>query len=184
MRTTRFTVVRETNIPCMGNTLIVYASNYGTVEKCAWQLFQHLSGNVDICNLQGRAMLPRLENYQAVIVGGSIRFGAIHEQIARYCTENMEMLLQKKLGLFINCLLSGEKAKRQLEGAFPPELIKKAVAYDYFGGEFSEHKMTFWERAAIAAILKSGIAGGISVSDEKITNFAMKMNRADERRRD
>ena len=160
----------------MDNTLIVYASNYGTVEKCARQLFQLLSGNVDICNLQERDALPHLDNYDAVIVGGSIRFGSIQESIAQYCIENMGLLREKQLGFFINCLYSGEKAQRQLNDAFPPQLRERAVISDYFGSEFAESKMTFWERMAIAVILKSGIAKEVGLSDERIKYFADRMN--------
>ena len=84
----------------MDNTLIVFASNHGTVEKCARELFRQIEGKVDICNLKRRDFLPDLSGYEAIIVGGSIHNGKIQEEISSFCDENLEMLASKRLGFF------------------------------------------------------------------------------------
>ncbi|WP_352421967.1 flavodoxin domain-containing protein [Proteiniphilum sp.] len=155
----------------MGNTLIVFASNHGTVEKCARELFRRIDGKVDICNLNRRDFLPDLSGYDTVIVGGSIHSGQIQEEISSFCNENLELLVTKRLGLFINCIYSGEKAQQQLDGAFPEVLRRKAVARDYFGGEVDKLKLSFWERVVTTRMIEQGDLV-VAISRERIERFA------------
>ena len=159
----------------MDNTLIIFASNHGTVEKCARELFRLIDGKVDICNLNLRKMLPDLTKYDSVIVGGSIRSGKIQEEIATFCVEHVNELTSKRLGLFIDSLYTGEKAKRQLDEAFPEELSRRAVVRDYFGGEADELKLNFWERIVTTQMIeKEDLV--VAFSKEKIKRFAQLMS--------
>lgn len=155
----------------MDNTLIVFASNHGTVEKCARELFRRIDGKVDICNLNRRDFLPDLSGYDTVIVGGSIHSGKIQEEISSFCNENLGLLATKRLGLFINCLYSGEKAQQQLENAFPETLNRKAVVRDYFGGEVDKLKLSFWERVVTIRMIEQGDLV-VAISKERIERFA------------
>lgn len=155
----------------MDNTLIVFASNHGTVEKCARELFRHIDGKVDICNLKLRESLPDLSGYDAVIVGGSIHSGKIQEEISMFCQQHLELLASKRLGLFINCLYSGVKAQKQLDEAFPEILTRNAVIRDYFGGEVDTLKLSFWERVVTSRMIEQGDMV-VAISKEKIERFA------------
>ena len=90
----------------MDNTLIVFASNHGAVEKCARELFRQLDGKVDICNLNHREYSRPLE-VRLIIVGGSIHSGEIQEVIAQFCETTWSLLLPSD-GAFISCLYSGK----------------------------------------------------------------------------
>jgi len=159
----------------MDNTLIIFASNHGTVEKCARELFRLIDGKVDICNLNQRKMLPDLTNYDSIIVGGSIHSGKIQVEIATFCEENQNELASKRLGLFISCIYKGEKAQRQLDEAFPEELRRNAVVSDYFGGEIDELKLNFWERLVTKQMIeKEDLV--VALSNEKIKRFAKLMS--------
>lgn len=155
----------------MDNTLIVFASNHGTVERCARELFRKIEGKVDICNLNQREYMPDLSGYDTVIVGGSIHSGKIQDEISLFCNEHMELLASKRLGLFINCLYSGEKAQQQLDDAFPEILNRKALVRDYFGGEVDRLKLSFWERMVITRLVEQGDLV-LAVSKERIERFA------------
>lgn len=161
----------------MDNTLIIFASNHGTVEKCARELFRRIDGKVDICNLNRRDFLPDLSGYDSVIVGGSIHNGEIQDEISSFCNENMKLLAKKRLGLFINCLYSGERAQQQLDDAFPEALNRIAVVRDYFGGEVDKLKLTFWERVVTSRIIKEGDLI-VAISKERIDRFANIMTSA------
>lgn len=161
----------------MDNTLIVFASNHGTVEKCARELFRRIDGKVDICNLNRRDFLPDLSGYDSVIVGGSIHNGEIQDEISSFCNENIKLLATKRLGLFINCLYSGERAQQQLDDAFPEALNRIAVVRDYFGGEVDKLKLTFWERVVTSRIIKEGDLI-VAISKERIDRFANIMTSA------
>lgn len=163
----------------MDNTLIVFASNHGTVEKCARELFRRIDGKVDICNLNQRDFLPDLSGYDTVIVGGSIHSGRIQDEISSFCNENLELLVSKRLGLFINCLYSGEKAQQQLDNAFPEALNRKALVRDYFGGEVDKLKLSFWERVVTTRMLEQGDLV-VAISKERIERFANIMSSVNE----
>ena len=163
----------------MDNTLIVFASNHGTVEKCARELFRRIDGKVDICNLNRRDFLPDLSGYEAVIVGGSIHNGKIQQEISSFCNDNLELFATKRLGLFINGIYSGERAQRQLDAAFPEILNRKAVVRDYFGGEIDKLKLSFWERVVTNRMLRKGDLV-VAISREKIERFANVMSSVNE----
>lgn len=162
----------------MDNTLIVFASDHGTVDKCARELFRLIDGKVDICNLSEREMVPDLTKYDSVIVGGSIHSGKIQEEISRFCERHLDELAVKRLGLFINCLLTGEMARKQLEDAFPEKLRLRAIVLDYFGGEANELKMTVWERIVTTQMIEKDDLM-VELSKEKIQRFARLMSEAD-----
>ena len=159
----------------MNNTLIVYASEHGTVEKCARELFRLLVGKVDICDLNKRDISPDLSVYDSVIIGGSIHSGKIQTVISDFCKNNLDLLLNKNIGLFINCLYSGEKAQKQLDDAFPPELNNIAIVRDYFGGEIDELKLNYWERIITRQMIDQENLV-VQLSREKIDLFARKMS--------
>lgn len=155
----------------MNNTLIVFASDHGTVEKCARTLFRLIDGKVDICDLEQREVLPDLTTYDTIIVGGSIHSGKIQDGIAAFCDEHLDLLAGKRIGLFINCLYTGAKAEKQLDDAFPELLSQKAVVRDYFGGEVDELKLSFWERIITKQMIEQEDLV-VALSKEKMERFA------------
>lgn len=157
----------------MDNTLIIYSSNHGTVDKCARELFKLTEGKVDICNPSKRETLPDLSKYNAVIVGGAIHEGKIEEVISAFCAEHLDLLLTKRLGLFISCVHKGEEAERQLEAAFPEKLRQYAVVCDYFGGEVSQ--LNLWERIVTTQMMEKEELE-VELSKQKIRRFAKLMS--------
>lgn len=163
----------------MGNTLIVYASDHGTVEKCARELFRLVDGKVDMCNLNQRTFLPDLSTYDAIIVGGSIHSGKIQDVIATFCDKHLDLLADKRIGLFINCIYSGVKAEKQLDEAFPDRLNQKAIIRDHFGGEVDELKLSFWERIITKKMIEEEDLV-VALSKDKIERFANIISSANE----
>ncbi len=153
-------------------TLLAYASKHGTTRKAAEKLAGQLDGEVKIINLQEKASRKvRVEDYERVIVGGSIHIGKIQKSIKKFCQANLDKLLQaEQLGLFI-CCAEEEKALEQLENAFPAELLEKAAAKGLFGHEFNLEKMSFISRAMIKKV--AGVDRSESkIKDENIKKFA------------
>ena len=157
------------------NTLIVYASRHGSVEKRARELFRLIDGKVDICNLNNRNSLPDVSTYDSVIIGGSIYYGKVQKYVSDFCSGNRDVLKEKRLGLFVSCLHSGEIAEKELQEAFPEELFRGARASDYFGAEIDKAKLSFLEKIIVNRMVKSGKLT-LSDSTEKIKRFAEKMN--------
>lgn len=96
---------------------------------------------------------PHLNGYQKIIIGGSIHVGRIQREIKTFCERHNELLMNRKLGLFICCMeTSDKKRKLEFEDAYPAELIKHASAKGIMGGEFLLEKMNFIERLVVRKV--------------------------------
>lgn len=82
------------------NTLIVYASKYGCTEKCARLLADQLTGTVELHHLK-KDRAKDWSSYDTIVIGGPIYAGQIRKEVTAFCEEHMELLKQKRLGLFI-----------------------------------------------------------------------------------
>lgn len=163
-------------------TLILYATKYGATESCAKLLAQNLEGEVQIANVK-QAKGIDIRKYDRVILGSSIYVGQVNKQLKEFTITNLEVLRTKETGAFLCCMEEGEAAEAQMINGFPNELLDKAKAKDYFGGEFRFNKMNFFERFAIKKITKSKTGSSVdtkkdlsTISEAKIVDFAKRMN--------
>ncbi|TXK36859.1 flavodoxin [Pontibacter qinzhouensis] len=132
---------------------VVYMSRHGTTGKVANLIAEKLEKEypVDVLNLSRYPDFSP-DAYDAVIIGGSIHLGAIQEEVQTFCEENLKLLLQKEIGLFICCLLQ-ERQEEQLRQAFPEKLLQHSLLNACLGGEFLMEKMNQhdWLIARLAA---------------------------------
>lgn len=156
-------------------TLIAYCSNHGCTETVAREIAQNIGENADICNLKENEP-ENINDYTQIIVGGSIHAGKIQKEIKNFCTNNMEILLKKDLGLFVCCMYKSETAQKQFDDAFPAQLREHAKATMIAGGQISFGKMNFLERTIIkkAAKIKDDTD---TIDHEAITKFTKKIDR-------
>lgn len=134
-------------------TLILYSTKYGCAEECAKELASRLGGDTVLVNLK-KEKVPPLNEYDRVIIGGSIYVGKIQKVITRYIDDHRSELKAKKLGLFFCCMSEGDMEKTQLKSAFPADLTAVAAATENFGGEFKISKMNFLDRFIVKKISK------------------------------
>ena len=149
-------------------TLIVYASRYGCAEKCARMLQDRLEGAV-LFNL-AKDETANLEDYDCIVVGGSIYAGRIHPKVARFCARNLDVLLQKKLGLFI-CCADLARVDEQMAGAFDERLREHAAVVEHFGYEYNFAKMNLLIRTIIRLIAKIHTSQS-HIAEDNIERFA------------
>ncbi|MFP4023051.1 MAG: flavodoxin domain-containing protein [Thiohalospira sp.] len=135
-------------------TVIIYATKHGCTDKCAQSLANVLNNNAALINLDLSTDV-NLNEFNTIIIGGSIHAGAMNRKIKRFIEKNIDLLNSKKTGLFICCMEEGEKAQVQFQNAFPETLRNNAIAHGYFGGEFNFDKMNFFEKAIIKKIAKT-----------------------------
>ncbi|WP_273327242.1 flavodoxin domain-containing protein [Vallitalea guaymasensis] len=135
------------------STLIVYGTKYGFTGKCAKALENELNGSVDIINLQSES-IKDLSGYEKIIIGGSIYAGQLRKNVKQFCVDNLNMLLSKKIGLYISCSMTGDDAIKQIKNAFPEALYNRAVIKDYLGGEVNLEKARFFDRLIIKMVSK------------------------------
>lgn len=157
-------------------TVIIYSTKYGTTEKCVNNLAEKLTGEVEIINLRTKSDID-LSLYERVIIGGSIYIGRIQKEVTNFCSNNLEALKGKKLGLFICCMRDGNEMEIQLKAAFPQELIDKAIAIDAFGGEFIFDKMGFLDRFIVKKVSKTD-KDTSNILETNIVNFSELINNA------
>ncbi len=154
-------------------TLVIFASRHGSSEKAANMLKVKINGNVKIHDIKKRN-LPNLNDFDAVIIGGSIHAGVIQSKIKDYCQNNSEQLSKKHLGLFL-CCMDKEKAQMQFENAFSENLRKHALTTSLFGGEFVFERMNWFERSVVKKV--AGVSKSVSKIDQAaIDRFAEKFN--------
>lgn len=154
----------------MLKTIIVYATKHGTVKKAVDQMLEQLGGSVEVCDV-GEGVTPEIEEYDTVIIGGSIYMGKIQNELTRFMNENLDVLLSKRVGLF---LCAGHpdpvQLEKELDESFPEVLAQHSFAKEIFGYEFDFGKMNFVEKFMIKKI--TGLKDSHSaMSNEKIRDF-------------
>lgn len=161
----------------INNTLIVYASRHGTTTQYAKSLLKLLDGNVDLCSLDERAnSLPDMSFYDTIVIGGSIHYGKNSKLVVRFVKNNIELLRNKRLGLFVTSYFDGDKAQSQLNNAYPKELFDIAITADYFDGELLYPKLNLFEKMVAKIVLKADELQPI-IAKSKIVDFASKLNK-------
>ncbi|WP_160718920.1 flavodoxin domain-containing protein [Bacillus sp. USDA818B3_A] len=156
-------------------SLIVYCSSHGTTEKVVGILSEKLTGEVVSVDLKKDHSLIDLNDFDVVIIGGSIHAGMIQRRIKKFIQTHHDELLEKEVGLFLVCMREGELAVDQFNHAYPQDLRKSSVALGLFGGEFLVSKMNFFERQVVKKV--DGISTDQSKLDmEAITEFVSRFN--------
>ena len=155
-------------------TLIVYASQYGTTEKCARMLAQSLAGGADLLALKGGDS-PDFSAYDAVVVGSSIRAGAVLKPARQFVQAHEAVLLKKRLGLYL-CSGMSDEAPAQFERNFPAALLEHTTAKAAFGGEFLQEKMGFFAKKVVQVVAGKSGKPLPQINGEAIRAFAAQMD--------
>lgn len=136
-------------------TIIIYGSKYGFTEDCVKSLADQIKGKVILININ-KGMIPSIDEFDNIIIGGSIYMGKIQKKLKLYCTQNVNSLVNKRLSLFLCCGLP-ESFELTLKNSFPEELLKIAVAKECFGGELRTDRMNFADKM-ISGLMKKAAA--------------------------
>ncbi len=126
-------------------TLIIYASHHGCAEIIAEKMKEDLGKDVVLVNLK-KEPVPSVDKFQRIIVGGSIRAGQVQKRLRTFCTQNLDELRNKEIGLYICYTNKGENAKKQLMNAYPEELYNAAKSTAVFKSGFDYRRMNFLEK--------------------------------------
>ncbi len=138
-------------------TVIIYASKYGSTKHSAEILAKYLSNKPTLINISEAENLNivDLTDFDCIVLGSPIYAGKPLRAMQDFYAANKEILIQKKLGLFINCINSDKTTiKMQLQNAYPSELRNHAVALSSFGGVLDPSKLTMAEKTILKIINK------------------------------
>lgn len=133
------------------NILIIYATRHGFTLKCVLLMKERLGESCDMHLLKGNDS-PNPADYDTILIGGSIHTGSIQKNIRRFCTNNQKLLLERRVGLFLSCMMEGEEAQKEFDEAYPDWLREHAQAKTIVGGAFYFDRMNLMERAIIRKV--------------------------------
>lgn len=129
----------------MPKTLIAYSTTLGCTEQCASKLKEDLGVGVEMIRISRRRRF-NVQEYDIIIVGGSIHEGMIQRSVHKFCEANLDELLRKQVGLFICCMDPDANEQELIDRAFPEKLKKHALASGFFGGELNIKKMNLLQK--------------------------------------
>lgn len=156
-------------------TIIIFATSHGCTEKAVGELVPKLSGEVKTVNLNKNSS-PSVNEFDRVIIGGSIHAGQIQKKVRHFCETRLDALSSKEIGLFICCMYEPEVAREELQNAFPEELHQMAKTEAIFGGEFNFEKMNFVEKMLVRKIARVSESFS-NIDHESIDRFATRMEK-------
>lgn len=140
-------------------TLIVYASKTGTAKQCAESLAGRLP-NATLCDVTQEKLDPT--GYDVVVLGGSVRMGMIHNDLRQYAEGCKDILVNKRLGIFITCGYD-DLADKIISNNMPEELLAVAKVKMSFGGEMDLDKQRGFDRIVCKMSLKEFQKNGMEL---------------------
>lgn len=156
----------------MAKTLIAYSTTLGCTEQCAAKLRDDLGEGVDMVRIKRRRRY-NLEDYDTIIVGGSIHEGLIQRAVRKFCESHLDALLSKYVGLFVCCIGPDVDEKQLIQKAFPEDLVKNALTSGFFGGELNIKKVNLFKK--IMTRKAARLEKEPDIDFQKILSFARKI---------
>ena len=89
-------------------TLVLYASKYGCAEDCAKRLKSRLNHESATTNLKD-AKAIYLQQYDWIIIGGSIYVGKIQKEIKLFCEKKFARITYQKYWIISMLYNSGRR---------------------------------------------------------------------------
>lgn len=136
-------------------TAIIFSTTYGSTEKVAKYIAEKLKDDeVKVIRLRKNSKI-NIDQFDRIILGGSIYLGEIQPVMIKFCENNMNALLTKNVGLF-TCGVEPELVRddSELEMAFPKKLFNHAVATAFVGGEITIEKLNPSQKFISKSFLK------------------------------
>lgn len=156
-------------------TLIAYCSRHGSAQKIAHLMSQELHHtSVRLLDLKMEKAPHKIEDYDQVVIGGSIHYGKIQHEVRDFCTVHLKALLQKRLGLYM-CYMLEDKAEEEFNEAFPELLRNHATALGFFGGEYLLDQMDFIDSFVTQNIMHKR-ENEFRLDEAAFNSFITKMN--------
>ncbi|MBT3318328.1 MAG: flavodoxin [Clostridia bacterium] len=135
-------------------TLIAYSTKYGTTARCANLLKEKLTGEVTLLGISKSGKVD-LSLFDCVIIGGPIYMGRLKKETKKFCDKNLDILVTRKIGLFV-CHLEKEKSIVDIMATqFPHSLWQASVVANGFGGASLVSMMKGMDKFMFANVAKS-----------------------------
>lgn len=150
---------------------ILYATKTGTTEKCAVLLAEKLT-NTTLIDLKKNT--PNIDSFDCIIIGGSIRMGALHKAAKSFINKNAEILKGKLTAYFI-CCGSLEKIEEIFTKNISKDLLEASIGYETFGGEMDINNQKGFDKFIVKMVTKDKNTKKPKILDENIEKFSKKI---------
>lgn len=171
------------------NLFAIYDTRTGTTPLALHMLERELQRHtLTVQDLRDGSPTPdQLDRYDAILVGGPVRYGKLIGRLRMYLERNETALLSHPLGLFYLCGFA-DKAEAY-EDLFADALRRHAFAVSCFGGELNPARARGLDKVMMKAIRSQALTGGDngwgaenitlpSLSDSAIAQFADRIKTA------
>ena len=119
--------------------MIVYSTHGGTTKTCADLLADKLREHHTVDFVDGRKEnIPSPDNYDAVVVGSSIRMGRMNKKLRRYIKENRAILDNMPFGIYFCCGYT-KQFQEYVDIQFPKN-YEPTLGFHLFGGEMKPER--------------------------------------------
>ena len=119
--------------------LIIYASKNGVAKKAAEKLSAELSATNEISLYDINNTPPSPENFDVVVLGGSIRMTKLDKKLKSYLKEHLTVISEKQSAFFICCGIIRDVD--DYKATELPSKIKFSLGIECFGGELKPDKV-------------------------------------------
>ena len=126
-------------------TLIVYKSKRGFTKKCA----EYINNNID-SDISNDPIMADLKAYEHIIIASPVYMGKINKDVNTLITEQLEILMTKKVSLVI-CGMNNKELETMKNTNFTKEFLDHA-SFFYPGGAYYFDKLNFLERLIVKKI--------------------------------
>lgn len=134
-------------------TAIIYGTKHGGTIECVKKIKAGLSNEVVVYAIKDNPIII-LNDFDTVVIGGSIHAGGLQREIKSFCKEHEAELLTKNVGLFI---CSGMQEPTEFEKNFSPELLKGCKIHYNLGYKNNVQNFNFIERTMMKLVPKDSI---------------------------
>ena len=127
-------------------TLILYTSRHGSTQKVVAQMAKELSATaIDL----HKSPKVSLQEYDTILIGGPIYLGSLGSSLESFILEHLDLLLSKRIGLFLLCVMNEERAAAQFNHCFHPQLLAHSSYDGFFGGRVDTKQLNFIEKIIV-----------------------------------
>ncbi len=124
--------------------LIAYTSKNGSTASCVERLAKGLNG-LDVTMVDLAQATPNATEFDMVIVGAAVHHHRFPAPVKHFLREQKDVLLTKKLGLFLLCGIAQEQVY-YMEKLFPDVLREHAFEVAFWGGSLRYDGLSFWDK--------------------------------------
>lgn len=171
----------------MSKVLMLFASREGQTQKIIERMrliVSHAGHEVDLIRLEGQTADIRLEQYDAFMLGSSVRYGRHH---ARFChfVERNAGALDAKLCYFFSVNLTARKVDRSEphQNSYLTRFLRNGslhpTSVEVFAGAFKLSRYNFFQKQLLRLIFRVSDGSSAPTEDHEYTDWCRVMRFAE-----